>query len=164
MIRFQVIHFWQEHHGSNVEVSLSQYWRGWVYNLVKVVSAGFLPLLFLPRWRMPDTWHGAYRMEVVPATTRCPRQGVHRIEDPFCLARRPWVGQRPEVVPRVSSVIRAHKSQRTGPGRLLQPQGPNQAPGDGPKAQSPVHIQSPKVLGGRHEGDCVSSYYVSLSN
>ena len=164
MIRFQVIHFWQEHHGSNVEVSLSQYWRGWVYNLVKVVSAGFLPLLFLPRWRMPDTWHGAYRMEVVPATTRCLRQGVHRIEDPFRLARRPWVGQRPEVVPRVGSVIRAHKSPRTGPGRLLQPQGPNQAPGDGPKAQSPAHIQSPKVLGGRHEGDCVSSYYVSLSN
>lgn len=83
------MHFWQEHHGSNVEVSLSQYWQGWVYNIVKVVSAGFLQLLFLPRWRMPDTWHGAYRMEVVPATTGCRRHGAHRIEDPLCLAPPP---------------------------------------------------------------------------
>ena len=151
MIRFQVMHFRQEHHGSNVEVSLSRYWWGWVYNLVKVVSAGFLQLLFLPRWRMPDTWHGAYRMEVVPATTGCLLQGVHRIEDPFCLARRHRVGQRPEVAPRVGSVIRTRKSPCTGPGRQLQPQGPNRAPGDGPKAQSPARIQSPKVLGGRHQ-------------
>lgn len=160
------MHFWQEHHGSNVEVSLSQYyWQGWVYNIVKVVSAGF-PVTISPQ--MENAWHVAWSLQDggrPQPLTGCRRHGAHRIEDPLCLACRPWVGQRPGggTASQLSHTCTQEPAHR--PRRRLQWQGPNRAPGDGPKAQSPAHIQRPKVLGGRHlEGDCVSSYYFSLSN
>lgn len=144
------MHFWQEHHGSNVEVNLAQYWRGWVYNLVKVVSADFLQLLFLPRWRPPATWRGAYRMEVVPPPPGACGGEAHRI-DPRRLAPPPpaWPQTRGGTASRLShrrTQEPAHRPRRAAPAARAKSEHQLTV-----QRLSPARIQRPKVLGGRHQ-------------
>ena len=82
---------------------------------------------------------------VVPAPTGCLQRGAHRVEDSRRLAPPP--SGRPETrggsTGQVSQTT-PHRSRRTGPGRTLQRQGPNQAPAGGPKAQTPRATRDPK--------------------
>ena len=100
-------------------------------------------------------WHRTHRAGVVTVTTRCLQQGA---------AGSTW-GRRPTLPypatfrfpgdqrwhHKVGQPHTPHRSQHTGPGSWLQRQGPNWAPAGGPKAQSPMCIQKPKILGNKHQ-------------
>lgn len=157
------MHFWQEHHGSNVEVNLSQYWRGWVYNLVKVVSAGFLQLLLLPRWRQPATWRGAYKIEVVPAATGCPRRGSAQDRPtPPRPAAPAWPQTRGGTAGRLShrrTQEPAHRPRRAAPAARAKSGTSWRSKGRALRLS-----RGPKSLAADTKADPVSSYYFSLSN
>lgn len=108
-----------------------------------------------PRRKMPDMWHRTHRAGVVPAITRCLQQRAagttqgRRPTLPYPATFRSPGDQRWHH--QVGQPHTPHRSQHTGPGSWLQRQGPNWAPAGGPKAQSPMCIHRPKILGSKHQ-------------